>query len=167
MDILPGHGLMNSEWVFDLALLNRPLMRPTCILALFMMRSVYFLVIGMIAYFFEGPLVVIWIFLLLLASLFITTLWISIIFLLGSARKASLILRMFLAVAMTCVNDLTDVLLLLSLVFLVNQNLDFFNCFLVEQGERGRGMFMAILLWESFEVGRVFGACSWWTSTWP
>ena len=53
---------------------------------------------------------------------------------------------MFLAVAMTCVNDLTDVLLLLSLVFLVNQNLDFFNCFLVEQGERGRGMFMAILL---------------------
>ena len=59
--------------------------------------------------------------------------------------KAFLILRMFLAVAVTCANDLTNVLLLLSLVFLVDQNLDFLNCFSVGRGRRGRGMFIAIL----------------------
>ena len=59
IDILPGHSLMNSEWVFDLALLDRPLIRPTCILVLFIMRSVYFSVIGTIACFLERPLIVI------------------------------------------------------------------------------------------------------------
>ena len=59
MDIPLGYSLMNSEWVFDLALLNMLLMRPTCILALFIMRSAYFSVIGMIACFLEGPLVMI------------------------------------------------------------------------------------------------------------
>jgi len=53
-DIPPGHGLVNSERVFDLALLNRPLMRLTCILASFMMRSAHVSVIGTIACFLEG-----------------------------------------------------------------------------------------------------------------
>jgi len=156
MDIPLGYSLMNSEWVFDLALLNMLLMRPTCILALFIMRSAYFSVIGMIACFLEGPLVMIWILLLLLVSLSITTLWISIIFLLGSVEKVFLILRMFLVVAVTYMNNLTDVLLLLPLVFLVDQNLDFLNCSSVGQEERDEETFIVMLLWGSFEVKGVF-----------
>jgi len=157
----PGHGLMNSEWMFDLALLSRSLMRPTCTLASFMMRLAYFSVIGTIACFLEGPLVVIWILLLLLAGFSIAALWISIIFLLGSAGKASLILRMFSAVAVTCANVLIDALLLLPLVFSVDRNLDFFSCSSVGRGGRGGGTFLTMLPWGSFEVE----ACSWWTST--
>jgi len=156
MDIPLGYSLMNSEWVFDLALLNILLMRPTCILALFIMRSAYFSVIGMIACFLEGPLIMIWILLLLLVSLSITTLWISIIFLLGSVEKVFLILRMFLVVAVTYMNNLTNVLLLLPLVFLVDQNLDFLNCSSVGQEERGGEIFIAMLPWGSFEVKGVF-----------
>jgi len=156
MDIPLGYSLMNSEWVFDLALLNMLLMRPTCILALFIMRSAYFSVIGMIACFLKGPLVMIWILLLLLVSLSITILWISIIFLLGSVEKVFLILRMFLVVAVTYMNNLTNVLLLLPLVFLVDQNLDFLNCSSVGQEERDEETFIVMLLWGSFEVKGVF-----------
>jgi len=59
MDILPGHGFMNSEWVFDLTLLSRPLMRLIYILVSFMIKLAYFLVISTMVYFLEGPLVMI------------------------------------------------------------------------------------------------------------
>jgi len=131
-DIPPGHSLMNSERVFDLALLNRPLMRLTCILASFMMRSAHVSAIGTIACFLEGPLVVIWILLFLLAGLSIAMLCISIIFFLGRIGKASLILRILSAVAVACAKYLADVLPLLPLFFSVDQNLDFLNCSSVE-----------------------------------
>ena len=83
---------------------------------------------------------------LLLVSLSITILWISIIFLLGSVEKVFLILRMFLVVAVTYMNNLTNVLLLLPLVFLVDQNLDFLNCSSVGQEERDEETFIVMLL---------------------
>ena len=117
----------------------------------------YVFVIGIIACLLKGPLVVIWILLLLLASLSIVTLCISIIFFFGKARKASLILRMFSAVAIAYVKDLANVLPLILFFFLVDWNLDFLNCSLVGRERRGGETFLAILLWGSFEVGEVRG----------
>ena len=67
-------------------------------------------------------------------------------FFFGKARKASLILRMFLAVAVACAKDLADVLPLMLLFFSVDWNLDFLNCSLVGREKRGGETFLAILL---------------------
>ena len=95
MVILPEQGQMNSERIEDLTFFSRVLIWNICMLASLMMFSVRLLGIRMMACFLDGPLVVNWTFLALLACCPKAALCILRTFLFGKAGKASFILRAF------------------------------------------------------------------------
>ena len=95
MVILPEQGQMDSECIEDLTFFSRVLIWNICVLASLMMFSARSLGTGMMACFLDGPLVVNWTFLALLACCLKAALCISRTFLFGKAGKASFILRAF------------------------------------------------------------------------
>jgi len=133
---------MNSACIVDLMCLRWLLIRLIWLPASFMITLERYLDRGMIACFLEDLFIVLWIF-FGWWGLTRETLWISMIFLLGSAGNAFLIFRILATFAVTCANDLV----IWELVLLFEHFLVASSWVLVKHSRRGGGILLIGLLW--------------------